>query len=78
MYTYTSTSRIRRKIKTKLGEFKTRIQEDLCESLHQISTVDNKRLNSHLRKLRLKGGSNTSLDSCGESDNISFTSTDTR
>ncbi|CAH0552191.1 unnamed protein product [Brassicogethes aeneus] len=77
MLTYTSTSRIRRKIKTRLGDLKSKFQNDLTESIHQISSVDNDRLSVQLRKMMIKG-SNTSLDSCGESDNISFTSTDTR
>lgn len=46
---YTSTSRIRRRVKTKLSRFKNKIQGELSRSLNDLTTIEGHQT-SHFKK----------------------------
>lgn len=72
---YKSTSRLRRKVKTKIDKLKEKFNNEIANSIHDIGTLEDTDYSMYHGKFHY---SMTDLDSCGDSDNLSLTSCDTR
>lgn len=70
MFDYTATSRIRRKVKTKLSRFRDRFQEEVSQSLNDIASLDGDNISLRLKRLmREKSASTSSLESINSDTN---------
>lgn len=74
---YKSTSRIRRNVKRKFDKIKDKLNGDLSDSTHDVGMLQDNEHVLHYGKFTYNS-SVSDLDSCGDSDNLSMASYDTR
>lgn len=71
MFEYTSTSRIRRKVKSKLKDLRNKVQEEVTVTLNEFSAVEGENFQQKIKRMMRKkpgtSSSESSDDSSGDS-----------
>lgn len=67
MFDYTSTSRIRRKVRSQLTKIRNKVQEEVTVTLNEFSAVEGENFQQKIKRMMHRKSDNESITSTGDS-----------